>query len=193
MNEENLPEPQPADTPEAYVSPFEDLLTPKENLFAHQYAIDLNPQRAAEACGITIREANKLRKMEQVRKCVADLHSKVLAKCGYTLERTLAEVGRIGFFNIKNIVKNVNECGVEWEDWEDIDGRAIAEVQQKHTKEGHTYALIKTHRKLDALKILLEYFKDTPAEQHLHIHTDEVKARDPEKAQEFFNSLLDGT
>lgn len=178
---------------EVYKSPFEADLDAKAVYFCHQYAIDLDPQASARRCAITLREANKYLRNPLVKKCVADIHSNVLEHCNITLQEILNELKRIAFFDIKGVVKHLNENGVVFHDLDDIDGRATAEIKQAHTKDGHTYAMIKPHRKLDALKCLLEYFKDTPAEQHLHIHTDEVKNQNPEEALDYFNSLLDGT
>ena len=193
MTDSNLPDKPEEKELEVYKSPFEDGLDQKCVAFYHQYALDMNPQAAAARHGITLREARSMLRKEGAEKCIADIHSHVLEKCGITLEQTLNEISRIAFFDVKGVVKRVTESGVEFHNWDDIDGRAIAEVKQMHTKDGITYAMIKPHRKVEALKVLLEYFKDTPSEQHLHIHTNEVKAANPEAAMDFFNELLENS
>lgn len=192
MIEENLP--VPSDNPddiEAYHSPFEKDLDARQVYICHQYAIDMDPQAAARRCGITLKDINKLLKNDLFLKCAADIHANVLERCDITLAELLNELKRIAFFDVKGVVNQVTDSGVEFHKWEDIDGRAIQEVKQMHTKDGITYAMIKPHRKLDALKTLLEFIKDTPASQHIHIHKERVKSQDPEEAMDYFNDLLD--
>lgn len=84
---------------------------PDVKVFIAEYKIDRNGRRAAIAAGYSARSADstasRLLRSDKVRAEVeqhrADAIAKVQAETGITLERTLREVARIGFFDPRRL------------------------------------------------------------------------------------------
>lgn len=177
-----------------YHCPFTKDMDKDMEYFCYQYSIDKNPQLAAERCGISIQMARKYLRDPNAKKAIDDIRSKVMSRCELHLEDILNEIKRIAFFDVKGVVDDISPDGdVKSVPWEDVDGRALAEVRVTETKSGRVITMQRPHRKIDALKILLDYATGANNNQtNIQVNINEVKQTDPEQAMDAFARVMEG-
>ena len=86
----------------------------------------------------------------------------------------------------------MQETFIELQDFDHIDGRAIAEITEKIGKYGLPEIKIKTHSKMDALKTLAEYFKsgDGSTTNNVQININDLKGKSAQHlSNEYLNAI----
>lgn len=83
-------------------------LTPKQARFVQEYLIDLNATEAAKRCGYSVRTAYSIGHENLTKPDIADAVQKAMderaQKTGITAERVLAELGKIGFSDLRKAI-----------------------------------------------------------------------------------------
>lgn len=83
-------------------------LSPKQQQFCREYIIDLNATQAAIRAGYAKSGAHvtghRLLSDAKIADCVAELQQKRSARTEITADRVLAELAKIGFSDIRNVV-----------------------------------------------------------------------------------------
>jgi len=84
-------------------------LTAEQRRFAEEYLVDMNAARAAIRAGYSSGTARKsayqLLKRKAVAEAIAKGQAELAAKIGLTVERIVAELARIGFSDIREVVQ----------------------------------------------------------------------------------------
>lgn len=160
---------------------MEKKLTPLQQRFVAEYAIDLNGTQAAIRAGYSPHSAastaSDLLKKPAIREAVAAITSAALERAGITLDRVVTELGRIGLSDIRKVVRFRSNVLMETFDPDDPDAgpelttvadvelvdsaslddaaaAAIAEVSLS----GNRSLKVKLHAKGPALAQLMRYF-----------------------------------
>jgi len=102
---------KPGTPVEAAVAPSARVKKPDVEVFIAEYIVDRNGTRAAIAAGYAPKsaavQASRLLTTDKVRKSVNSHREKVIAKVqqdtGITIERTLREIARIGYFDARRM------------------------------------------------------------------------------------------
>jgi len=177
-----------------YQSPFVMDLSKEKAYFCYQYAATgQNPQLAAENCGISMTMARKWLREPMVKKAVQDIVAKCMSQCELHTEDIINELKRIAFFDIKGLVDKIDRKGPKGVNFNDVDGRAVSEIRVTESKLGKTVTMMKPHRKLDALKILLEHATGANNNQfNVQVNVGDIKKEDPESAMEAYNRVMEG-
>ena len=139
-------------------------LTAMQEHFCHLYTVHWNATRAAKEAGYSEHSAMELGyqllQKPLVKECIAKLSEHAMKEIGITRERTLTELSRIAYANMKDIA-TWTHSGVEFLPSTDISeevGSTIAEVSETVTQAGGTLK-IRQHDKVRALELLGRYQK----------------------------------
>jgi len=167
-------------------------LSDQHLFFCNNYLLDFNVKEAARRCGISFNWAQQLLKRPEIKEFIDEKKAIIAEKCDVTAEQVLNEIKRVAFYDVKEHIQEANDSGVSLVPFEDMDGRAISEIQQKTTKDGITWAHVVPHRKLEALKILAEWFKDSKPKPHVHLHVtpEDISKMNAHEATAKYNELL---
>jgi phage terminase small subunit len=130
-------------------------LNPKRQRFVEEYLVDLNATQAAIRAGYSPRTANEqgaqLLAILSVREAVDQALAERSRKAGFSEERVMRELARVGFGDPRSVLR-WGPGGVKLRDSAELtddEAAMIAEVAE--TKDGMR---IKMHSKLDALKLI---------------------------------------
>jgi phage terminase small subunit len=84
------------------------MITPKKQLFAQEYLVDLNATKAAERAGYSAKTAysqgERLLRDVDVKKLIADAMAKRSQSTEITAERVLQELARVAFFDPRRLL-----------------------------------------------------------------------------------------
>jgi hypothetical protein len=182
-----------------------------EQFFMNNYLLDHNMKFVSQRTGLAIQRCYALIKKEEIRAELDRRQMEIAEKCDITVEMLLNELKRIALYDIKEHVKNIRtnipthkpikdkkkqkeefEHFIELREFDELDGRAIAEISEKIGKYGLPELKIKTHSKIDALKTLLEWFKAGHGDinNNIQINISEQKGRSAQDlASEYMNAL----
>lgn len=133
-------------------------LTDRQVRFCHEYLVDLNATRAAEAAGYSkvsaSQQGSELLGKPEVRALVDELLAAKNSVSKVTRERILEELEKIAFSDFVDLVE-LNTSGLSFKDLKGMGKarRAIQEISDS-PKQG---AKLKLYDKLDALKTLYKY------------------------------------
>ena len=134
-------------------------LTAKQKAFVLEYLCDLNATQAAIRAGYSLRTADKIgfQLLEKTR-VQAAIQEALQAREKRTLitqDRVLAELGKIGFSDLKDFME-FGPDGVSLKQDADVDGAVVAEVSETATQLGSSKK-IKLHDKMKALELLARH------------------------------------
>lgn len=107
-------------------------MTPKQHRFIEEYLVDLNATEAAKRAGYSAKTAHSvghenLRKPE-IAAAVAEAQKKRGDRTEVTADRVLAELGRIGFSDLRQCFTKAGHLRNP-EDWPDSVATAVASVE----------------------------------------------------------------
>jgi phage terminase small subunit len=149
-------------------------LTKKQERFAEEFLVDFNATQAAIRAGYAPKSArvtaSKLLTKANLSKLISERSKQVCNRLEVTQERTVEELRRIAFsdvrnfFNSDNTMKNVRDLDEET-------AAALASVEQVEIGENGVIKKLKLNDKLKALNLLAKY---------LGMFTPEVEAQDNE-------------
>ncbi len=142
-------------------------LSPKQASFVAQYLIDKNGKQAAIRAGYSPKtaesQASRLLSNAKVKAAVAEGLSKQLTVAGITAERTLKEIARLGFSDIRGLF-DANGTLKPIHQLSDDDAAALAsvEVTKKNLTTGDgeidTVVKVKVWDKPRSLEMLAKHF-----------------------------------
>lgn len=139
-------------------------LTDKQEAFCQFYTKSWNATRAAKDAGYSPESAAFIGYQQLqntlVKNRISELTEHALKEIGISRERTLLELSRIAFVNIKDLA-TWNESGVRFKPSDEIDeelAAAIVEVSETVTQSGGTLK-IRQHDKVRALELLGKHQK----------------------------------
>ena len=134
-------------------------LTAKQKAFVAEYLIDLNATAAAVRAGYSGKRSAEIGyQLLQKTPVQAAIQEALQAREKRTLitqDRVLAELGKIGFSDLKDFVE-FGSGGVTLREDADVDGAVIAEVSETATQLGSSKK-IKLHDKMKALELLARH------------------------------------
>lgn len=155
----------------------QNILDPRKKNFAMQYLLDFNVPLASKRCGISKATANNWLREEPIKDFITENQAKVAQQCNITQEEVLNELGKIAFFKhdymtdlslesrpadqaLEDAMENSEQgiIGVRIEDFQDIDFSAVQSVVLKLDGGKQPYLEIRPYNKLEALKVLNEWF-----------------------------------
>jgi len=176
-------------------------VTEKQMAFIKHYVLIRNATQAAIKAGYKERSApvtaHRLLDKPAVKAEISRRMRLALQKSDVGLDRIVNELAKIAFYDIKSHVAHMNEHGVTFKELKDIDGNAIASINEKLHKDGIVSVEVRTHSKVEALKALLNHFGQiktpTGANMNLNINVDGTKT--PETAARIiasYRQLLQG-
>lgn len=135
-------------------------LTPKQQMFCHEYLIDLNATQAAIRAGYSKNGAKvtafKLLAMDHITEEINKLKNKRVERVEITADQVLQELATLAFADITNIA-DINAGGVTIKELANVDElhrRAIVEITETPTKSGANKLAIRLGDKLGALNAL---------------------------------------
>ena len=130
--------------------------------FVEEYLLDLNSTQAAIRAGYSkktaAQQASRMLRSVNVSRMVAERQKEIASKLEVTPERVIAEYARIGFSDMRRLMK-WGPFGVELLESEGLsedDSRAVAEVSQTVSATGGSIKL-KAHDKKGALDSLAKH------------------------------------
>ncbi|MBP3958357.1 terminase small subunit [Gemmata sp. G18] len=154
-----------------FIAPMATELTPKQQRFVEEYLIDLNATQAAIRAGYSEDTAGSMGhenlKKPEIQAALKEAMDARSQRTQITADMVMAELGRLGFSNIRHYM-SWNDSAVQLvpsEELNDDATRCIAEVSQTVTAEGGTVKL-KLHDKVSALEKIA---------RHLGMFNDKVK------------------
>ena len=161
------------------------------------YVLEPIVSRVAEKCGISRECAFGWLRRPSVKKKISALKASNVQKTSITLSEVLNMALRIADFDLKDVVKSfkhepeTNYYTITYEDWDKIDGKVVKDVRPV-VKDGIQLLNIKLYDKTPYIKMLLDHFKDTKPDQHLHVHMsrEEIAAADAQTVSEDYQRML---
>lgn len=174
-------------------------MTPKERLFAQHYLTHFNGSEAVRQAGYEIKnpahKASVLLRKENIRQFLSEKVARREEELDLSAERTLEELARIAFADIRNVVSwTVDEKGevdIKLKSSDELNpatAAAIAEITQ--LQDGRIK--LKLHSKPKALDVLARHhglLVDRSEVTHLHIFKDMTDA----ELEEYERQLLERT
>ena len=134
-------------------------LTAKQKAFVAEYLVDLNATAAAIRAGYSEKRAAEIGyQLLQKTTVQAAIQEALQAREKRTLitqDRVLAELGKIGFSDLKDFVE-FGPDGVSLKQDADVDGAVVAEVSETATQLGSSKK-IKLHDKMKALELIARH------------------------------------
>ena len=186
-------------------------LTLEEELLVSNYLLDRNVRFTSQRTAIPVRRCYYLLRKEHVETEISQRARDIAERCDITAEQVLNEIARIAFYDIKQHIKTVrtnvigqiednekqkedHETFLELQDWDEIDGRAIAEITEKYNKDGLPEIKIKAHSKMEALKVLAEWFKGGHGEgqTNIQINVNDLKGKSAQEVAADYQSMING-
>ena len=146
-------------------------LTPKQQVFATEYLIDLNATQAAIRAGYSKRtaesQASRLLRNVKVREIIQELADKRAERTQITSDKVLEEIAKVAFSNIADYIE-IQKDGTARVDLSKLtrdQGAALSSVTVDETREGRRIKI----NMGDKLKALDQLGK------HLKLFTDRVE------------------
>ncbi len=143
-------------------------LSDKERLFCYEYVRDLNKNKAAIRAGFSKKsaacQATQIYKKLQAQKLIQELQSRKIHKLEISAERTLQEVARLAYVDIRKAFdENGNLKNIQ--DIDDDTAAALAGIENEELFEGRgedrehigTLKKIKIHDKKGVLELLMKH------------------------------------
>lgn len=147
-------------------------LNEKQLRFTTEYLVDLNGKQAAIRAGYSSKtaesQASRLLRNVKVQEAIQEAMDARAERTKITIDQVLAELGRIGFSNIKDFVKFDADGVVRIKDSEELtpeQAACIAEITQSESDKSNNFKF-KLCDKLKALELL---------GRHLKMFTDKVE------------------
>lgn len=144
---------------------MEKKLSEKHQRFVEEYLIDLNASRAYRAAGYSEKAAGqcgyKLLREEKIQKAIQKEIQERSRRTHVDQDRVIKELARIGFCNVKSILKHWDNETLNVKDSDEIpddDVAAIKEIIYTQNDYG-TQVKVTLHDKLSALKTLWDHVK----------------------------------
>jgi phage terminase small subunit len=109
-----------------------EIMTPKQQRFRDEYLIDLNATRAYRAAGyrgddnVCAVEGHRLLSNPKIAASIQDAMDKRSKRTAITADKVLEELAKIGFSDIRRVIKWYSQTNVAWVD-SDADMEALAE------------------------------------------------------------------
>ena len=151
-------------------------MTPKQERFIAEYLIDLNATKAAVRAGYHPKTAALLIAKDSIRAAIAEKQAPVLAKLGLTSERTLEEIRRIAYSDVRRMFDGPNLKPICEMDDETAACVASFEVVIKNAAagDGHTDTVhkLKAWDKLKALEMAAKHLGLLVENINLDAHVD---------------------
>ena len=197
------PDAYAAATPDAYAAACKRVnearvlvdkkLTPKQQRFVEEYLVDCNATQAAIRAGYSEKTAKAIGSENltkpDVAAAIAKATKKVSGIVGLSVERTLKEVARLAYADVRNLYDSAgNLIPVHQLDDDTAATVASIEVEEEFSGKGESRALtghlrkVKTHDKRAALDMAMKYH-GMYIERHEHTVTHSYADR-LEKAKE---------
>ena len=134
-------------------------LTAKQKAFVAEYLIDLNATAAATRAGYAEKTAysqgQRLLKNVEIQTAIQEALQAREKRTLITQDRVLAELGKIGFSDLKDFVE-FGSGGVTLKEGADVDGAVLAEINETATPLGSSKK-IKLHDKMKALELIARH------------------------------------
>lgn len=132
-------------------------LTPKQQRFCDEYLIDLNGAQAAIRAGYSPKtakeQATRLLTNVHVQQYVSEQQQKRQERTLITADMVIAELAKIGFYNVKDFVNGGNNV-LELKHIDSDKTAAVSGVKTKLKEDGSVETEIKFHDKVSALEKL---------------------------------------
>lgn len=188
-------------------------ISSEERVFVSSFLLDHNVKFAAQRTNIPVRRCYHFLQQDRVKQLILEKSSQIAARCDLNVEQVLNELKRVAFFDVKDIIKNVRtnvpksepiknkkkkkesqEHFIEYEDWENVDGRCLAEVKETIGRYGIPELSIKPYDKMAALKTLAEWFKGGNSVNLTinQINIGDMKNKTAQEAAMDYQSLISG-
>lgn len=136
-------------------------LTANERTFAEEFMLDLNPVKAAKRMGLGApsshaKAAGEYLNRQRVKKYIAHLKAATQVGKEHLADRVIAELTKIAFQNIGDIIKVDDQGQARLKTIEEIieDGADLAAVDVSTFADTSTVTKVKPHDKLKALEML---------------------------------------
>ena len=111
-------------------------LTPKQRRFVEEYLVDLNAERAAMRAGYSRSTARKnaytFLQSAKVAEAIAAAQAELTTKISISVERIVAELARIGFSDIREVVHWRSSAAEAESDGGEANGRVANVVELKN-------------------------------------------------------------
>ncbi len=165
------PKPKKVDAPVDYSKPLKNS---KHEAFCQQYIIDNNATQAAIRAGYSEKTAGHKASALVVNSCIAGrlvyLQGELAETCGVTAQMLLDELKKIGFGNIKNVVKSGNTIKDISQLPNDITA-SIDSISSTTGAKGRKTTKVTLHSKISAIqdmgKMIGAYAKDNEQRRDL--------------------------
>lgn len=185
--------------------------TPQQMLFIDNYILDKNVKFTAQRTGLGVQQCYYIKSLKKVKDEIDRRCTDIAERCDLSAEMVLNELKRIAFYDVKDHIKNIRtnvpenikdkkkqkeeqEHFIELEDFEKLDGRAIAEITEKIGKYGLPEIKIKAHSKMEALKVLADWFKGGhgDAVTNVQININELKDKSAQEVATEYMNIING-
>jgi phage terminase small subunit len=135
-----------------------EFLTPAQEAFCREYVRTHKAKASAISAGFSERtasvQAHQLLKLDRVQQRINQLEAAKRNAYRATRDEWIAEVSKIAFADVKDIVDSVDANGVKLKSLADIDGTLIASLSTKSNGMGGAFVDVKAHDKMKALELL---------------------------------------
>jgi len=166
--------------------------------FALNYLMDFNMAFACRRVGIARKTGMNWLKEKSVQDFIAENQAIVAQKCNITQEEVLNELSKIAFFDHKSYMTDLNfeveegSIGITLEQYDMIDFSAVQSVIAKTDKMGVPFIEIKPYNKVEALKQLLEWFKNSKIAENVHFHItrEDLKNRSAQEITKDYHNMV---
>jgi phage terminase small subunit len=135
-----------------------EFLTPAQESFCHEYVRTHKGKSAAIAAGFSIKtataQASQLLKIERIQYRINQLEAARRNAFRANRDEWLAEVSKIAYADVKDVIESVDATGIKLKPLKDIDGTLIAGFSTKSNGMGGAFVDVKAHDKMKALELL---------------------------------------
>jgi phage terminase small subunit len=135
-------------------------LTAKQQLFCHEYLLDLNASAAYKRAGYTAASksaiavgAHQILRNPNIQEYIAILREERKKQTDLKGDDVINQLKAIAFSSISNVVESWNDEGVVMKDAEDIDSVSLSAIQSISVRGGRVH--VKMHDKTKALATLV--------------------------------------
>lgn len=146
---------------------IKEKLTDKQDLFCHEFMVDLNGTQAAIRSKYSEKtaqeQASRLLSNVMIQNRIQELKEKRSEKVEITAERVLKEIALLAFSNIPDYFKQIGNGSVytltlkQFEDMPEDASRAISGIEQNITKDGDIVYKVKLWDKSKNLEMLCRH------------------------------------
>lgn len=136
----------------------DEFLTPAQEAFCREFVRLHKAKQAAIAAGFSAhsasQQANRMLKMDRIDQRIRQLEAAKRNSYRANRDEWLAEVSKIAYGDVKNVIESVDATGVKLKPFSQIDGTLISSFSTKSNGIGGAFVDVKGHDKMKALEML---------------------------------------